>query len=130
MALTELEYELDGTTFSIKKLPLGKSQEALVRLLHLLGSADGLSENMLATLPSKLKVDDINFFRNALFGEHCAKQNEAGNWVPMGKALVEQHFAGHLGSMLHLLGKCIMWNFSDFLADLRLDELVGANEAE
>jgi len=26
----------------------------------------------------------------------------------MGKALVETHFAGSLGAMLHILGKCLM----------------------
>lgn len=130
MALKELELELGDDTFCIKQLPLAKSQEVLVKLLSLLGSAEGISENILATLPSRLRVEDINFFRDRMFGEHCLRLNESGNWVPMGKALVENHFAGSLGSMLHLLARCIMHNFADFLADLRLDELTGETDPE
>ena len=130
MALKELELELGDDTFCIKQLPLAKSQEVLVKLLSLLGSAEGISENILATLPSRLRVEDINFFRDRMFGEHCLRLNESGNWVPMGKALVENHFAGSLGAMLHLLARCIMHNFTDFLADLRLDELTGETDPE
>ena len=130
MALKEHELELNERTYCIKQLPLEQSQEVLVKLLHLLGSAEGISENILATLPSKLRVEDLNFFRKRLFGEFCLYKNESGNYVPMGKPLVESHFAGHLGSMLHLLARCIIHNFSDFLADLRLEELTGASEEE
>lgn len=126
----ELEVELDGRRYVIKKLPLEKSQEVMVRLLGLLGSEEGISENILATLPGKLRVDDINFLRNHLFGEHCLYINENEKHVPLGKALVEKHFEGHLGRMLHLLIQCVKFNFADFLADLRLDALVGASEAE
>ena len=122
--LEELEYTIDDATYLIKKLPLGKSQEVLVRIVKLIGGADGIEENLLASLPNKLRVEDINFLRERLLGEHCSVMNEAGNWVPMGKALVENHFAGHIGKMFHILGKCIVHNYSDFLADLRLDDLV------
>ncbi len=124
--LEEIEYPFDDQTYLIKKLPLGKSQDVLVRIVKLIGGADGIEENLLATLPQKLRVEDINFLREQLFGEHCSLMNEAGNYVPMGKQLVERHFAGHIGKMFHILGKCIVHNFSDFLADLRLEELVGA----
>lgn len=125
----ELEVTLEDRRYIIKKLPLEKSQEVLVKLLGLLGTDEGISENLLASLPSKLRVGDINFLRNNLFGEYCLYINESEKHVPMGKALVEKHFEGRLGLMLHLLIQCVKWNFADFLADLRLDELVGANEA-
>ena len=128
MNVDELEYELDGNTYLISKLPLGKSQEVLLKLtgLGLFGGGDEPMTNVL----SKIRVEDLNFFRNQLLGEYCQVQNESGNWVPLGKSLVENHFSGRLGSLLHILGKCLLHNFSDFLADLRLDELVGASEAE
>lgn len=127
--LEELEYTLDDTTYLIKKLPLGKSQEVLVRILKLIGGADGIEENLLASLPQRLRVDDINFLRERLLGEHCAVMNDAGAYVPLGKALVERHFAGHIGKLFHILGKCIVHNFADFLADLRLDELVDTGKS-
>jgi hypothetical protein len=122
--LKEIEYSFDGHTYLIKQLPLSKSQEVLLRLLGLLGGADA-TENVLASLPSRLKATDIDFFRDKLFGEHCHLQNDSGNWVPMGKAIVENHFAGCIGAMFHLLGKCLLVNYSSFLADLRLEDLVG-----
>jgi len=125
-----IDFGEESRTYTIKQLPLGKSQEVLVKLLSLLGSPEGISENILATLPSRLRVEDINFFRDRMMGEHCLFLNENGNHVPMSKPLVEKHFEGRLGLMLHLLARCIMHNFSDFLADLRLDELVGASEVE
>lgn len=120
--LQETEHTFDDHTYLIKQLPLGKSQEVLVRLLSLLGG-DTTDANALMSLPSRLKVSDIDFLREKLLGEHCHMQNEAGNWVPMGKAIVESTFAGHIGSMFYLLGLCLMENFSSFLADLRLDSL-------
>ena len=126
--LKELEVELsfgeDAKTYIIKQLPLAKSQEVLVRLLSLLGGAEGISENLLATLPARLRVEDINFLRDRLFGESCLYVNESGKHVPMGKALVESHFEGRLGLMLNLLIRSIKHNYSDFLADLGLDALV------
>jgi len=131
MALKELELVLGDDTFCIKQLPLAKSQEVLVKLLSLLGGGpEGISEDILATLPQRLRVEDLNFFRDRMFGEHCLRLNESGNWVPMGKALVEAHFAGRLGAMLHLLARCIMHNFTDFLADIRPDDLTGATDPE
>lgn len=129
---TEVELSFGDETrrYILKQLPLAKSQEVLVKLLGLLGGAEGISENILATLPQRLRVEDINFFRERLFGEHCLYINESDKHVPMGKALVESHFAGRLGLMLHLLARAIMHNYSDFLADLRLEELVEANEVE
>ena len=126
--LDEIEYTFNDNTYTVKQLPLGKSQEVLVKLLGLLGGDVG--ENALATLPSRVSVGDINFLRERLLGEHCLLLNESDKWVPMGKALVESHFAGSLGSMLHLLGKCLLVNFSDFLADLRLDELAAEMTSE
>jgi hypothetical protein len=120
--LKEVEYTLDGTNYSIKQLPLAKSQEVLVRLLKLLGGGEA-TEAALISLPSKLTVADIDFLRDRLLGENCSYQNENGNWVPLGRAITETHFAGHIGKMFHILGKCLMVNFSDFLADLRLDDL-------
>jgi hypothetical protein len=128
--LKEDTIELDGRTYTMKQLPLEKAQEVLVKLLGLLGTAEGISENLLASLPARLRVEDINFFRNRLFGENLLYTNESGVQVPMGKALVESHFSGRLGLMLHLLARCIVHNFADFLADLRLEELTGASEAE
>ena len=126
--LDEIEYTFNDNTYTVKQLPLGKSQEVLVKLLGLLGGDVG--ENALATLPSRVSVGDINFLRERLLGEHCLLLNESDKWVPMGKALVESHFAGSLGSMLHLLGKCLLVNFSDFLADLRLDDLAAEMTSE
>lgn len=129
--MNELELELEGRRYIVSKLPLAKAQEVLVRLLSLLGgNGEGISENVLASLPSKLRVEDINFLRDRLFNEHCHYINESEKHVPMGKALVEKHFEGRVGLMLHLLIQCVKHNFSDFLADLRLDELAGASEAE
>jgi hypothetical protein len=126
----ELSFGDFSRTYILKQLPLAKSQEVLVKLLGLLGGAEGLSENLLAALPGRLRVEDINFFRERLFGESCLYVNESGNHVPMGKALVESHFEGRLGLMLHLIVRSIILNFADFLADLRLDDLVGAKAGE
>lgn len=128
--MNEIEITLEDKRYSISKLPLAQAQEVLVKLFGLLGGAEGLSENPLATLPSKLRVEDINFLRERLFGAHCHYINEQEKHVPMGKALVESHFAGRPGLMLHLLVQCVKHNFSDFLADLRLDDLVGATAVE
>ena len=120
---TETEYNLDGHNYLITQLPLAKQQEVLLRVTKLLG---GDGEISLASLPSRVSVADINFLREHLLGQYCQVQNENGNWVPLGKALVENHFAGHLGTLFHILGKCLVHNFADFLADLRLDELAGS----
>lgn len=128
--MNELEVTVEDRTYIIKKLPLPKAQEVLVKLLGLLGGEEGLSENVLATLPSRLRVSDIDFLRERLFGEHCLYVNESDKHVPMGKALVENHFNGRIGLMLRLLVLCVKHNFSDFLADLRLDEIIGASEVE
>lgn len=125
--LKEIEYELDGNTYLLKQLEIEESQEVLVRLLRLLGDNEGIS---LESLPSRLQVKDINFLREHLFGANCQLLDEnSGNWVPLGKAVVKNHFAGHLGKMFHLLGKALMLNYSDFLADLRLESLVGESAA-
>lgn len=121
--LKEVEYEFNDNTYLIKQLETEKAQEVLVHLLRLVGDVEGIS---LQSLPSRVSVKDVNFLREALFGEHCLLMNESGNWAPLGRALVNQHFAGRLGAMFHLLGKCLMVNFADFLADLRLDQLVGS----
>lgn len=128
--MSELEVTVEDRRYIIKKLPLAKAQEVLVKLLGLLGSDEGISENLLAALPQRLRVDDINFLRDRLFGESCLYINEQEKHVPMGKALVENHFEGRIGLMLHLLILCVKHNFADFLADLRLDDIVGASEAE
>jgi len=119
--LTETEYAFDGVTYSIKKLPLGQSQEVLMRLLKLLGG--GMDESSLASIPSRLDVADIMFLRERLLGANCSYINESGSFVPLGKAVVDSHFEGRIGKLFHLLGKCLLVNYSDFLADLRLDEL-------
>lgn len=124
--LKEEQVENDEHTYLLKQLPLGKSQEVLVRLMRLVGGgSEGVSEGSLASLPSRLRNEDINFLRDVLFGEHAMLQNDEGNWVPMGKAIVEQHFAGKIGAMFWLLGRALVLNYSSFLADLRLDELLG-----
>lgn len=128
--MEEYELTLEDRTYIIKKLPLGKSQEVLVKLFNLLGGEGGLSEDMLSALPGRLRVEDINFLRERLFGENVLYLNESGKHVPMGRALVDKHFAGRPGLMMHLLIQSVKHNFSDFLADLRLDELVGATEVE
>ena len=127
--LEEKEITIGEFTYLIKELPLPKAQEVLVKLMNLLGDdiENGLS---VSSITKKLRVEDLNFFRERLLGEHCSVKNDSGNWVPLGRAIVDSHFAGHLGRLLHLLARCIMHNFSDFLADLRLDELTGATEAE
>jgi hypothetical protein len=125
-----IDFGDESRTYILKQLELEESQETLVRIIKLIGGAEGISENMLATLPQKLRVEDINFLRSKLFGKNCLYVNESGKHVPMGKALVDSHFAGRIGLMLHLLARAVVHNFADFLADLRLEELVGASEAE
>jgi len=122
MSLPETNYTLDGVEYVIKKLPLEASQEVLVRRLKLLGG--DVDENALASIPSRVSVADITFLREKLLGPNCPYINEAGNEVPLGKAIVNSHFEGHIGKLLHILGKCLVINYSDFLADLRLEELV------
>lgn len=127
----ELSFGDETRTYVLKQLPLAPSQEVLVRILSLLGGgAEGISEEALSSLPSRLRVEDLNFLRDRLLGEHCLYINESGKHVPMGKALVENHFAGRLGLLLHLLARAVMHNFADFLADLRLEELTGAGTPE
>ena len=125
--LKELEYELDGHTYLITQLPLSESQDVLLRLTKVVDVSEGLS---FASLVKGLSSQDINYFREHLFGKNCQFKNDAGNWVPLGKQLVESHFAGRLGTMIHLLAKCLLHNYSDFLADLRLDELLGATDLD
>jgi hypothetical protein len=128
--LKETEITLNERTYVLRQLPLAKSQEVLVRLLKLLGGgAEGISEDAISSLPGRLRVEDIDFFRARLFGESCLYINESGKHVPMGKQMVEKHFEGRIGLMLHLIARSILHNFSDFLADLRLDEFTGS-EAE
>lgn len=125
--LKETEYELDGHTYLLTQLPLGESQDVLLRLTRLVG-VDG--EMSISGIVGKLRSEDINFFREKLFGKNCQFKNDSGNWVPLGKAIVETHFAGRIGTMIHLLAKCLLHNYSDFLAELRLDELIGAMDQD
>lgn len=119
----EVEYEYNDSTYLISQLPLGESQETLVRLMKLLEGVDGMTN--LATIPARLSVKDINFLREKLFGQHCKLMNEQGAWVPMTPPIVENHFDGRIGAMFHVLAKCLIVNYSDFLADLRPDALLG-----
>lgn len=128
--LKETEHTFDDHTYLIKQLPLSKSQEVLLRLLNLLGSVDASNEASLMSLPSKLTMKDVDFLRERLLGEHCHLQNDSGNWVPMGKAIIENHFAGRIGALFHLLGLALLENYSSFLDDLRLDQLVSGATSE
>lgn len=120
--LKEEEYTFDGVTYCIKQLSVPKAQEVLVKLLRFM---DGDGEMNLASIPAKVTSQDIDFLRDRLLGENCSFQNEAGNWVPLGRAVTDSHFAGRLGKMFHILGKCLVVNFSDFLDDLGLEGLTG-----
>ena len=124
--LKEEEFSYDDQhVYKIRQLPLTKSQDLLAFLMGLAGRVDDLTdESGLIKILGSLKTEDIHFLRRALFGDNCAVKNGEGDWAPLGEQFVENHFSGRIGAMLHLLGKCILVNYGDFLKDLRLDELV------
>ena len=125
--MTEEEYEFGGCTYLISKLPLGASKETLLRLMQL-GLFSGEDATMTSVL-TKLKMKDLDFFEEKLFGKHLQMMNDSGAWVPLGRGLANSHFDGRLGTYFHMIAKCLMFNYSDFLAELRIDDLTGT-EAE
>jgi hypothetical protein len=123
----EEEYAFDGSTYLITKLPLGASKETLLRLMQL-GLFSGEDSSMTDVL-SKLQMKDLDFFEDKLFGKNLQLMNDNGAWVPLGKPVAANHFDGRLGTYFHMIARCLLFNFSDFLADLRIDALTGT-EAE
>ena len=121
--LKEQDVTVGDRQYRISQLPLGPSQEVFMYLTKLL--KDGVDEASLATLPAKLTNADVNYLRDKLLGTYCQFLNENDKWVPMGKALVEEHFAGHLGYLFKLLGHFLLVNYRSFFADLDLEALVG-----
>jgi len=127
--VNEQQYEFDGQTYLITKLPLGASKEVLLRLTKL-GLFSGESGFDMGSVTAKLRVEDLDFFESKLFGAHCQFLNDNGNWVPLGKALAASHFEGRLGQYFHMIAKCLVVNFSDFLGGLHIDGLVGGADLE
>jgi hypothetical protein len=123
----EEQYEFGGSTYLITKLPLGASKEALLRLMQL-GLFSGEDSSMTDVL-SKLQMKDLDFFEDKLFGKNLQLMNDNGAWVPLGKPVAANHFDGRLGTYFHMIARCLLFNFSDFLAELRIDDLTGI-EAE
>jgi hypothetical protein len=126
--LTEEQYEFDGYTYLITKLPLGAAKEVFLRLTKLgfLSAEEGLD---IGKITGNLRVEDLDFFEKRLFGTHLQLLNENGNWVPLGQALAAAHFDGRLGQYFHMIARCLMVNFSDFLLGLHIDGLVGGTAA-
>jgi hypothetical protein len=126
--MNEEQYEFDGSTYLLTKLPLGAAKEALLRLTQL-GLFSGEDAGMSDVL-SKLKVKDLDFFEDKMFGRYLQLMNDSGAWVPMGKQLTAKHFDGRLGAYMHMTAKALMYNFASFLDDLHIDALTGATEDE
>jgi hypothetical protein len=122
--LNEEQYEFDGNTYLMTKLPLGASKEVFLRLTKL-GFLSGDEGIDMGKISSNLRIEDLDFFEQRLFGTHLQMMNDNGNWVPLGKAIAASHFDGRLGQYFHMLTKCILFNFSDFLVGLHIDGLVG-----
>lgn len=123
MALKTETVKVGGKTYEVSQLPLEESEEVLVKIMRLVGS--DMTEGDLAGVIGKLEPEDISWLRERLLGQYCAFVNESGHRVPMGRALVNEHFAGHIGRMFNLLGRALMVNYSDFLADLDIEGLTG-----
>jgi hypothetical protein len=126
--MNEEQYEFDGSTYLLTKLPLGTAKETLLRLTQM-GLFSGEDAGMTDVL-SKLRVKDLDFFEDKLFGRHLQLMNENGAWVPMGKPLTANHFDGRLGAYMHMVARALMFNFASFLDDLHIDALTGATEGE
>jgi len=126
--MNEEQYEFDGNTYLLTKLPLGTAKEVLLRLTQM-GLFSGEDAGMTDVL-SKLKVKDLDFFEDKLFGRHLQLLNDSGTWIPMGKALTSNHFDGRLGAYMHMVARGLMYNFSSFLDELHIDALTGATEDE
>ncbi|MDH3598025.1 MAG: hypothetical protein OEU26_00130 [Candidatus Tectomicrobia bacterium] len=128
--MSEEQYEFDGHTYLITKLPLGASKEVLLRLTKIGLFAAGEEGFNMGSITSKLRPEDLDFFESKVLGTHCQYLNESGNWVPLGKALVSTHFDGRLGQYFHMIAKCLLVNFSDFLGGLHIDGLVEVADPE
>ncbi len=100
------EYEYDGHTYQLSKLGLREAQDGLKMLQSM-----GFFDNGLEALVS----GDTAALERKLFGENVRLLNEQGEWVPMGKAITENHFDGRLPAYFGLLLEAISHNFADFL---------------
>lgn len=121
--MSEEQYEFGGSTYLMTKLPLGESKETLLRLMQL-GLFTGGDSNMTQVL-TKLRMQDLDFFESKLFGRNLQLMNDNGAWVPLGKPVAANHFDGRVGTYFHMITRCLLFNFSDFLAELRIEDLTG-----
>jgi hypothetical protein len=110
------EYEQDGHTYQMRKLGLSDGKDVTARLMKG-GIEDLLSER-----------DTLDWLERKLFGENCLMLNDQGEWLPLGKALTDSHFAGRTDSYMGLLMECFRYNFKSFLAGGWLTSL--AEEAD
>jgi len=103
-----VEFEFDGHTYRLEKLG---TREALDCLKYLQKEVTFFDEGLAA-----LMVCDHEALERRLFREHAFLLNGTGDWVPLGKDLVANHFAGRVEAYFGLLVKQIKNNFESFLA--------------
>lgn len=120
--MNEIQYDFDGQSYLIKKLPLGAAKEVLLRLTKI-GFFAGTEGFDISAITKSLRIEDLDFFEQKLFGSHLSVMNDDEKWVPLGKAIAASHFEGRLGQYFHMIAKCLVVNFSDFLVGLHIDML-------
>ena len=103
-----MEFELDGRTYRLEKLG---TREALDTLKYLQKDVRFFEDGLAA-----LMVCDHEALERRLFREHAFLLNETGDWVPLGKELVGNHFNGRVEAYFGLLVKQIKNNYESFLA--------------
>ena len=107
------EYQHDGHTYQLRKLGLSDGKDVTARLMK------GGIEEILSDR------DALDWLERKLFGENCLLLNEQGDWVPLGKALTESHFAGRTDAYMQVMMECFRYNFQSFLAGGWITSLVG-----
>ncbi len=128
--LPTLDVVFDSETFRLTALPYAKGEEALTKLMNLVGpafkslqvGADGdlgaaSLGPVLGELFTRISAEQFRYFRE-LFLERTEVEREGG-WVrvpKLGPAGSEKLFAANYGLLVRLIGAHIGLNFKSFLA--------------
>lgn len=102
-----MEIEIDGRTYRLEKLG---TRDALATLKYLQEDVKFFDGGLAA-----LMVCDHEALERRLFREHAFLLNEQGDWVPLGKELVANHFNGRVEAYFAVLVKQIKNNYDSFL---------------
>lgn len=127
--VAEKQIELDGHTYILRKAKLTPTKQVFTRLANLCGpsfsamlTSDPEGPNMsmaMSLLLSNLKVDDLTYVENVLFG--CTFfLNAQGTEVPL-KTIAEDHFSDDFDRYLKVLAQSMHLHFARFLGGLGID---------